>query len=78
MRGEKSRRNAHTPTQSCAIMIGNRIAAARTGEMTIANNGIARVLMPENPPFDRPIENHRSRGRAVEREIGRHLWIAFA
>jgi len=55
LRGEKSRRNAHTLTQSCTIMIGSRIAAARMGEMTIVNNGIAIVLMPENPPLERPM-----------------------
>ena len=54
LRGEKSRRNAHTLTQSCTIRIGSTIAAALTGEATSDNIGIPSVLRPENPPFDRP------------------------
>ena len=53
-RGEKSRRNAHTLTQSCTISTGRTIAAARTGEITSDSIGIASELRPVNPPFDRP------------------------
>ena len=54
LRGEKSRRNAQTLTQSCTMRIGSTIAAARTGEMTSDSIGVASEPKPANPPFDRP------------------------
>ena len=53
-RGEKSRLNAQTLTQSCTMRTGSTIAAALTGEMTSDIIGIASELSPVNPPFDRP------------------------
>ena len=54
LRGSQSRRNAQTLTQSWTIRIGRMIAAALTGEIASANSGMASVLRPEKPPFDRP------------------------
>ena len=54
MRGEKSRRNAQTLTQSWTMRIGSMIAAARTGDTASDRSGIDRSSGPENPPFDRP------------------------
>lgn len=48
------RRNAQTPTTSCTIRIGNRIAAARTGSTAIASIGSDRAPIPEKPPLARP------------------------
>ena len=53
-RGEKSRRKAHTLTQSCTMRIGNTIAAALTGEVTSDKMGPPSEPRPENPPFDKP------------------------
>ena len=53
-RGEKSRRNAQTLTQSCTMSTGSTIAAALTGEITSDSIGMASELRPVNPPFDRP------------------------
>ena len=54
LRGEKSRRNAQTLTQSWTISSGRTIAAALIGGIASDNTGIASVLRPVNPPFDRP------------------------
>ena len=53
-RGEKSRRNAQTLSQSCTRRTGSTIAAALTGEATSDIIGTPSVPMPEKPPFERP------------------------
>ena len=51
-RGEKSRRNAQTLTQSCTMRIGSTIAAALTGEATSDSIGIAeRAQGPKSRPL---------------------------
>ena len=54
MRPSQLFRNAQTPTTSWTIRIGNRIAAARTGEIASARIGSDSAPSPTNPPLDRP------------------------
>src|SRR5882724_9866507 len=50
----QSWRYHQTEIASCMSRIGSRIASACSGGMVSANNGVAAMPMPENPPLARP------------------------